>query len=142
MSKKHFYIKFSDDVPNSIEKHYNRILRREEYLLEKDPLGSAVFFGNEDELYKYNIVGYIISKENEQNRSDNGYEFLTKALDKMKKVYPMEYEVLESYYLSENHKSIIEIANDRGISKQAVSKLLSRAKKHLKTLVIYYKNKR
>ena len=50
MSRKHFYITFGDEIPEEIEKIYNRIVRKEEYSLEKDALGKSVLFGSEDEL--------------------------------------------------------------------------------------------
>ena len=40
MSRKHFYITFGDEIPEEIEKIYNRIVRKEEYSLEKDALGN------------------------------------------------------------------------------------------------------
>ena len=50
MGKKHFYLKLDPSVSDEIERQYNRIVRNEEYLLEKDALGSAYFFGNESDL--------------------------------------------------------------------------------------------
>ena len=59
MGKKHFYLKLDPSVSDEIERQYNRIVRNEEYLLEKDALGSAYFFGNESDLCKCNIMACI-----------------------------------------------------------------------------------
>ena len=139
MKKKHYYIKL-DNVSSEFEKQYNKIVRKEEYLLEKDPIGNAVFFGNEDELYKHKIVDYITAKENDKIESQRCKEYLRNALAELKIKYPLEYSILESYYLSDKRMNTIEIAKSRNISKQAVSKLLCKAKKHLKSLVLYYRN--
>ena len=74
--KKHFYILFGDSVSPEIEKEYNRIVRREEYLLERDPIGDAYLFGDEDELYKYNIVDCITRIEQEKAEESDKIEMI------------------------------------------------------------------
>ena len=138
MGKKHFYHTFGDNVPEDITKQFNKILRHEEYLLEKDPLGKAIFFGNENELYKYNIEQYINDKENEENLNNESVqeiELLKQALKKLKKIYPLEHEIVMHYYFSDKKTTMIQIAKDKNISKQAVSQILKRAYMHLKELV-------
>ena len=50
MSKRHFYRKFPEEVSEKLEKTYNKIVRHEEYLYEKDAVSKAIFFGDEEEL--------------------------------------------------------------------------------------------
>ena len=141
MKKKHFYIKL-DNVPGDLEKQYNKIVRQQDYRLEKDALGRAVLFGNEDELYKYRIVDYIIAKDNEKKESKRCKEYLKKALAELEKTYPMEHKVFTSRYLPEMQSSVSQIANDIGRSKQMVYILLNKSKVHLQALVNKYKNER
>ena len=142
MSKKHFYVTFDDNVPKDIVKQYNRVIRKEEYILEKDALGSAIFFGSEDELFKHNIMKYIQGIETDKEaveEQENEILLLKKALVKLKEKYPAEYEIVRSYYFSAPSKTMAQLASERNISKQAVSRLLKRAYVHLKELVISYK---
>jgi hypothetical protein len=92
VGKKHYWENFGDEVSDEIEKSYNRIVRHEEYSLEKDALSKAVFFGSEEELYKENISEYIMRKsveESERKKLDNDIELLNKALCRLKKRTPV-----------------------------------------------------
>lgn len=145
MSKKHFYIKFDDSVPNSIEKEYNRIVRSEEYLLEKDVLGSADLFGDENELYKYNLAEILIHNENEKSENEEKQQkliLLRKALIKLKEEHFSEYELIYNYYFADNGSTMKSIGEKQNITKQAVNNRLKRAYAHLKKYIIYYKSKK
>ena len=139
MDRRKKYKKMYGNVPENFIDESIKIDRHISYSKNKDPLGRALYFGNENDLYQHKIAVQIINKE---KNKESSYPYLEKALKKLKAVKPMEYETLYSYYLSDDPKNIKEIAAARGISKQAVSKMLANARKHLKTLVIYYKNKK
>lgn len=143
MGKKHYYFKFDESVPENIEKQYNRIVRNEEYLLEKDALGTAYFFGDENELYKYNIMNCIARDQKEMEdaaRYQADLELLHKALIKLKEDFPNEYDVIMSYYFSEEKVTMRSIAEERNISRQAVNGTLKRAYRHLKRYIDLYKS--
>lgn len=143
MSKKHFYRKFPEEVSEELEKTYNKIVRHEEYLYEKDAVSKAIFFGDEEELYSQNISRYIINQETEEKehaKKCGKIAVLHKALERLKKDYPMEYEIIQLYYFSEKKITQREIGIKRHITKQAVNKLLKNAYKHLKQYIIINKN--
>ena len=139
MKKKHKYIKLKN-VSSEFEKFYNKVARQEEYRLEKDPLGSALLFGNEDDLHKYKIVDYINAKENEQIENKRRKEYLDKALAELKENYPLEHKVFTSRYSPEKELSVSQIAKEIGRSNQMVYFLLKKSKVHLQSLVNKYKN--
>ena len=142
MSRKHFYITFGDEIPEEIEKIYNRIVRKEEYSLEKDALGKSVLFGSEDELYRYNISEYIAQQNAEKSQNKEHQEMLAllnKALDRLKEEYPIEYEIMQLYYFSENQITLQEIGKSKGITKQAVHKRIKKACLYLKEYITAYK---
>ena len=139
MDRRKEYKEKYGDVPEKFIDESIKIDRHTNYSLYKDALGRAIYYGNENELYKHRIADYKISNEL-TNDNDIFYPYLEKALGKLKVLRPKEYDTLYSYYLSENPKNISEIAVERGVSKQAVSKMLAKARKHLKILVIKYKN--
>lgn len=66
---------------------------------------------------------------------------LHNALEKLKKDYPMEYEIIQLYYFSEKKITQQEIGSKRHITKQAVNKILKNAYEHLKRHIIINKNK-
>lgn len=143
MSKRHFYRKFPEEISEKFEKTYNKIVRHEEYLYEKDAVSKAIFFGDEEELYWQNIAGYIInleSEEKEHTKLCDRIAELRNALEKLKKNYPMEYEVIQLYYFSEKKITQQEIGEKRHITKQAVNKILKYAYEHLKQYIIIDKN--
>lgn len=143
MSKRHFYIKLPDGVSEEFEKIYNKIVRHEEYLYEKDSVSKAIFFGDEEELYRQNIAGYIINQETEEKEHTemcNKIVELHNALEKLKKDYPMEYEIIQLYYFSEKKITQQEIGVKHHITKQAVNKMLKNAYEHLKQYIIINKN--
>jgi len=140
--KKHYYHKFDDSVPEDLEKYFNKLTRKEEYLYEKDPISKAIFFGDESELYKYNIASRISYTEMEleiQAQLQKDIEYLRKALEQLKKSYPLEYAVIQEYYFSDENKSLQKIADKRKVSKQAISKILKFAYIHLKKYINSYK---
>ena len=65
---------------------------------------------------------------------------LHNALEKLKKDYPVEYEVIQHYYFSERKITQQEIGSKRHITKQAVNKILKNAYEHLKQYIIIDKN--
>ena len=143
MSKRHFYRKFPEEVSEKLEKTYNKIVRHEEYLYEKDAVSKAIFFGDEEELYKQNIAMYIINLELEEKEHAEKCEriaVLHKALESLKKNYPMEYEIIQPYYYLEKKITQQEIGVKFQITKQAVNKLLKNAYKHLKQYIIINEN--
>lgn len=143
MSKRHFYKKFPEEVSEELEKTYNKIVRHEEYLYEKDAVSKATFFGDEEELYRQNIAKYIInleSEEKEHAETCGRIAALHKAIEKLKKDYPMEYEIIQLYYFSEKKITQQEIGVKYRITKQAINKLLKNAYKHLKQYIIINEN--
>ena len=140
--KKHFYILFGDSVSPEIEKEYNRIVRREEYLLERDPIGDAYLFGDEDELYKYNIVDCITRIEQEKAEESDKIEMielLRKAIEKLKEEYPYEYGLVSKYYIYGRKVTMRELGEENNITKQAANNSLNRAYERLKKYIIMYK---
>ena len=126
MKKKHQYVKF-DNVHHKFEENYNHITRQQEYSYEKDALGRALFFGNEDDLHKYRIA--------DKRRK----EYLGMALAELKENYPMEYTVFTSRYSPNDPMSISQIACMIGMSKTTVYRKIEKARKHLQALVNKYK---
>ena len=135
MSKKHFYITFDDSVPSGVVKKYNQMVRQQEHRYEKDALGKAIFFGNEDELYKLNIVRYIsdIQSHNEETYDhEEKLKQLKSALKQLKEKYPLEYEVVMRHYFMDKPQSVTQIAKEKNTYPQKITRILKRAYKHLK----------
>ena len=93
-------MKLDPSVSDEIERQYNRIVRNEEYLLEKDALGSAYFFGNESDLCKCNIMACIARDTKEKADAEEyqlNLELTPKSPLKLKEEHPLEYAVIMSY---------------------------------------------
>lgn len=80
------------------------------------------------------------AEEKEHAETCGRIAILHKALESLKKDYPMEYEIIQFYYFSEKKITQREIGIKRHITKQAVNKLLKNAYKHLKQYIIINEN--
>ena len=142
MSKKHYYQKLDSQISYEFEQLYNKILRREEYLLEKDALGNALLFGSEDDLYYKNGSLFNVNKlsdDSENKEHEKMIKLLYKALKILKDKHPSEYELIQLYYFSDSKITQQEIGKRKNVSKQAVQKALKRACNHLKKYIIMHK---
>ena len=99
------YVHFGDDVPRNIEKEYNKLLRKERYLEERDA-ENGLIYPNFDAVLAANPdpASIPISEEEEQEqiRHRNRHDYLPDALELLKSDFPEGYELIQDYFLRED----------------------------------------
>ena len=119
-----------DALSDEEKAEYLKMCNHEHYLHRKDPLGSAIFFGDEDELQRFHIANILADKETEEQEHQEQVkmlEYLHLALEQLKTEHPIEYEMVVAYYLSEQKVSYAEMGARLGVTKQAIYYRLKKA---------------
>jgi hypothetical protein len=99
------YVHFDDDVPRNIEREYNKLLRKERYLEERDAENGMIYPDFDDVLAANPDPASIpISEEEEQEqiRHRNRLDYLPEALELLKADFPEGYELIQDYFLRED----------------------------------------
>ena len=139
-----FYKHFGDKVSRRIEKEYNRMLRREQYLSERE----AEYRANNTDYDKILEViadpATLPDTDSEQEKQEfyrTCLDYLPIALEMLKCNYPEWYALIYDHYLSDNRVSIKGLTRKYGLSRPMVKYRLQLAKDKLKEYIIMYKNK-
>lgn len=138
------YICFGDDVPKKIEREYNRLCRQEQYQEEKE-LAHGVLHLDFDALLQGTVDQTSLPKYQKelmirQQRAAR-LEILPKALKWLKEEFPDDFAIISDYYLSEEKKiTLVYLAEKYGLTHQAMSKRMARAREKLKEFIILHEN--
>ncbi len=136
---KYNYIHFGADVPKNIEREYNKLCRKEQYLEERDSAHGVIhieydaFLNNVPELCREEITESEIIWDKRRER-------LPSALNKLKNAFRLEYNLISDYFLSEKNLSMIELAEKYNLSLKQVEYRLKKAKELLKEYIILHEN--
>ncbi len=126
MSSNHSYIYFSDifNVNQEIKREYNRIVRHEEYLTEKDAKHICWHYGTEEELNEYILMkqkNSMFKHEAElAEKETEKYELLSYALSELKSKHKRDYSILMEYYFSPDKITMSQLAKKHSITKQSI----------------------
>ena len=137
------YMHLGDDIPKRIEKEYNKMLRREKYLEERD----AEFMAQSAD---YDIVLEAIPDpaslpinllaEENRRRKDARLDYLPIALEKLRLDFPEGYNVIIDYFYCTEKVTLTELATRYGTTIDIVRYKITIAKKKLKEYIILHEN--
>ena len=137
------YVHFGDDVPRNIEREYNKLLRKEQYLEEKDAENGMIYPDFDDVLAANPDPASIpISEEEEQEqiRHRNRLDYLPEALELLKADFPEGYELIRDYFLREDKVTMWYLVEKYGLSIDKVRYRIKIAKQKLKEYIILHEN--
>ena len=66
MDRRKYYRERYGDIPENILNELIRLDRHEEYIKRKDPIGRAILYGDETELYRSAIIKYFSCDDSKQ----------------------------------------------------------------------------
>lgn len=138
------YVHFGDDVPREIEREYNKLLRKEKYLEERDAENGMIYPDFDDVLAANpDPASLPISEEEEQEqtRHRNRLDYLPVALELLKADYPEGYALIQDYFLSDDKVTMLYLATKYGITIDKVRYRIKIAKEKLKEYIIMHENK-
>ncbi len=136
---KYKYIYFGDDVPKSVEQEYNRMCRKEQYQAERDKKHSVHTLPYAP--FLYSAADRTLTEEYQAEMQadlqwQKKLEILPRALKWLEKHYFDEYKLIRDYYYSDCEITLDSLAENYGITKQALSKRLSAVRERLKKFII------
>ena len=138
-----FYTHFGDDVPQHIEKEYNK-LRRQEMWLEEKEADFRAFSVDYKEIETVladpsTLPVNEIAAEKEamfQARLD----YLPVALEMLRAEFPEGYALIKDYFYSTDNVTLMFLASKYGLTKNMVRYRLRLAKEKLKEYIILHEN--
>ena len=135
---KYHYVHFGDNVPKNVEKEYNRMARREQYLEEQDALHNVIYLDHK------NINRLPDSSDDDSEHIDvlteKRLDYLPIALRLLKMDYPFEFRLINEYYFSEKTVTMLYLAKKYSISEKRIEYRMKKAKKLLKKYIIMHEN--
>lgn len=138
---KYRYICFGDEVSGEIEREYNRLCRQEQYQEEKDASHGVVRLDYDSLLQgvadRTSYPEYQEELKAEQLLRER-LDMLPIALEWLKEKYPNDYELINAYYFSERKINMVYLAEKYGLTHQALSKKMSKARQRLKEFITLY----
>ena len=137
------YVHFGDDVPRNIEKEYNKLLRKEKYLEERDAENGMIYPDFDDVLASNPDPASIpINEEEEleQTRHRKRLEYLSEALELLKSDFPEGYELIRDYFLNDDKITMWYLVEKYGLSIDMVRYRIKIAKQKLKEYIILHEN--
>lgn len=139
------YVHFGDDVPRKIEEEYNKLLRREQYLRERDAENGLIDIVDFDDVLELQpdpaslpINEYEAA---EKLRHDRRLDYLPTAMELLRTENPEGYALIKDYFYGEKKVSLMFLASKYGITFEAVRYRLDQAKAMLKEYIILHENK-
>lgn len=137
--RKYSYIHFGNNVPKNIEREYNKLCRKEQYLEEKDLAHGVIHIDYDSCL---NNVPEPCREESMESEIiwETRLKHLPSALSLLKDKFPLEYNLINDYFLSGRNFSMLELAKKYGLSLKKVEYRLKKAKELLKEYVILHEN--
>lgn len=138
---KYRYICFGDEVSGEIEREYNRLCRQEQYQEEKDASHGVVRLDYDSLLQgvadRTSYPEYQEELKAEQLLRER-LDMLPIALEWLKEKYPNDYDLINAYYFSERKINMVYLAEKYGLTHQALSKKMSKARQRLKEFITLY----
>lgn len=136
---KYSYIHFGDDVPKNIEREYNKLCHKEQYLEEKDLAHGVIHIEYDSCL---NNVPEPCREESTESEIiwETRLKYLPSALSLLKDKFPLEYNLINDYFLSGKNFSMFELAEKYNLSLKKVEYRLKKAKELLKEYIILHEN--
>lgn len=132
------YMHLGDDIPKRIEKEYNKMLRREKYLEERD----AEFMAQSTDYDRVleaipdpaSLPINLLAEEN-RRRKDARLDYLPIALEKLRLDFPEGYNVIIDYFYCTEKVTLTELATRYGTTIDIVRYKITIAKKKLKEYI-------
>ena len=137
------YVHFGDDVPRNIEREYNRLLRKEKYLEERDAENGMIYPDFDDVLAANPDPASIPMSEEEEKAQTihkNRLDYLPVALELLKADYPEGYVLIRDYFLRDDKVTMWYLVEKYGISIDKVRYRIRIAKEKLKEYIIMHEN--
>lgn len=137
------YQHFGDDVPRKIEVEYNKMLRREQYLREREE-GFIAHSADFDAVLEVipDPDTLPINEIAEENRRlhDARLDFLPVALEMLRCDDPEAYELIRDYYLGTEKVTLFYLMEKYGLTRPVVKYRLKLAREKLKAFIIAHEN--
>ena len=137
------YQHFGDDVPRKVEDEYNKMLRHEKYLEERE----AEFIAQSAD---FNAVLEVIPDpaslpineiaEEKRRVHDARLDFLPVALEMLRCDFPEGYELIKDYYLGTEKVTLFYLMEKYGLTRPVVKYRLKIAREKLKAFIIAHEN--
>lgn len=96
---KYKYIHLGNGVPKNIEIEYNKLCRKEQYLKEKDSAHGVIHI-EYDSCLNNVPEPYCNESSKPETIWDTRLEHLPSALNRLKDKFPLEYNLINDYFLS------------------------------------------
>ena len=137
----YFYKHFDNDVPESIEKEYNRLLLHEQYLEKREQR-----FREQTAEFE-NVVSTCPDPETmvisdyaiEQKKlHDARIDYLPVALKLLKEQYPNLHCLIIEYFCTDKKVTMIELSRRHGLTVETVRYRIKSAKEKLKGYIILH----
>ncbi|WP_370817801.1 hypothetical protein [Ruminococcus sp.] len=129
--------------PRNVEKEYNRMLRSEKYLKERDAeyLNQSADF---DDILEINPdpASIPISEFEAENiqKHNRRLDYLPVAMQMLKADYPEGYFLIKDYYYNQDKVSMMYLASKYSMTFETVRYRIDRAKELLKDYIILHEN--
>ena len=139
-----FYMHFGDDVPESIEKEYNRMLLHEQYLDKKEQKFRVQTADFDEVIAVCPDPGTLPINEIEVEHKrihDARLKYLPVALGLLKSEFPDLYQLINEYYYAEAKITMADLGERHGLTKETVRYRIRSAKEKLKSYIIMHEKK-
>lgn len=141
---KFYYQHFGDDVPQRIEVEYNKMLRHEQYLEEREAEYRAMSsdFNAVQEVMP-DPASLPINEIAEEKRrlNDARLDFLPVALEMLRCDFPEGYELIRDYYLGTEKVTHFDLMEKYGLTRPVVKYRLKLARERLKAFIIAHESR-
>jgi len=137
------YQHFGDGVPRYIEAEYNRMLRREQYLEEREVAfraQSSDFHAVQEVIADPASLPINEIAEERQRQRNAQLNFLPVALEMLRCDFPEGYELIKDYYFNKEKVTLLYLVEKYGLTKPVVKYRLKIAREKLKSFIIAHEN--
>lgn len=137
------YVHFGDDVPQSIEKEYNKLLRREQYMTERDAENGLIDADFDDVLAANPDPASLPMSdyELEQHTIHNTrLDYLPVAMEMLRIDFPEGYQLIMDYYLGNDSVTLYYLMEKYGLTRPMIKYRLKLAREKLKQYIIMHEN--
>ena len=121
---------------------YNKLLRREQYLRERDAENGFIDIMDFDDVLELQPDPASLPineyEAEEKKRHDSRLDYLSTAMELLKSENPEGYALIKDYFYSEKKVSLMFLASKYGITFEAVRYRLNQAKTMLKEYIILH----
>ncbi len=117
-----------------------KILRHENYLLEKENSRKYLYYGFEDEIYRSHFFEVYNNLKSKQESEYKYFLFqaMYLALNDLKKLNPYWYKLICEFYFGKEKITLEQLGKMHNVTRQAVTKSLRRALNVLRQIAEEY----